>query len=132
MTTELPRTVPVGDVEEWSDEVDVVVVGAGMGGSAAAVEAARAGARVLVLDRGGPGTCTTAMAGGHFYLGGGTPVQEATGHEDSLPRRWRRTSARSAPTPTRRRSVSTARTRSSTSRGSRDWASSSSGRTTRR
>src|SRR3954469_2014210 len=82
MTTELPRTVPVGDVEEWSDEVDVLVVGAGMGGSAAAVEAARAGARVLVLDRGGPGTCTTAMAGGHFYLGGGTPVQEATGHDD--------------------------------------------------
>src|SRR3954464_5830269 len=83
MTTELPRTVPVGDVEEWSDEVDVVVVGAGMGGSAAAVEAARAGARVLVLDRGGPGTCTTAMAGGHFYLGGGTPVQKATGHENN-------------------------------------------------
>ena len=83
MTTELPRTIPVGEVQEWSDQVDVLVVGAGMGGSAAAVEAARAGARVLVLDRGGPGTCTTAMAGGHFYLGGGTPVQEATGHEDS-------------------------------------------------
>src|SRR3954452_3802503 len=83
MTTELPRTVPVGDVEEWSDEVDVAVVGAGVGGSSAALEAARAGARVLVLDKGGPGTCTTAMAGGHFYLGGGTEVQRATGHEDT-------------------------------------------------
>src|SRR4051794_11279407 len=83
MTTELPRTVLADDVGECSDEVDVLVVGAGMGGSAAALEAARAEARVLVLDRGGPGTCTTAMAGGHFYLGGGTPVQEATGHDDS-------------------------------------------------
>ena len=54
-----------------------------MAGACAALEAARAGARVLVLDRGGPGTCTTAMAGGHFYLGGGTAVQQATGHEDS-------------------------------------------------
>ena len=83
MTTEIPRPVPVADVQEWSDEVDVLVLGAGMAGSSAALEAARSGARVLVLDRGGPGTCTTAMAGGHFYLGGGTPVQQATGHEDS-------------------------------------------------
>ena len=81
----LPRPVPVdvAEVSSWSDEVDVLVVGAGMGGTCAALEAARAGARVLVLDRGGPGTCTTAMAGGHFYLGGGTAVQRATGHDDS-------------------------------------------------
>ena len=26
---------------------------------------------------------TTCLAGGHFYLGGGTPVQLATGHQDS-------------------------------------------------
>lgn len=83
MTTEIPAPVPVADVPAWSDEVDVLVVGAGMGGACAALEAARAGARVLVLDRGGPGTATTAMAGGHFYLGGGTAVQQATGHEDS-------------------------------------------------
>ena len=76
--TELPSPVPVSEVSEWSDEVDVLVVGAGMGGACAALEAARSGARVLVLDRGGPGTCTTAMAGGHFYLGGGTAVQQAT------------------------------------------------------
>ena len=79
----LQPLTPQAGAEPERRQVDVLVVGAGMGGSAAAVEAARAGARVLVLDRGGPGTCTTAMAGGHFYLGGGTPVQEATGHEDS-------------------------------------------------
>lgn len=75
--------MPADQVDGWSDEVEVLVVGAGMGGVCAALEAARAGARVLVIDRGGPGTSTTAMAGGHFYLGGGTPVQLATGHDDS-------------------------------------------------
>lgn len=74
---------PLADVTAWSDEVDVLVLGAGMGGVCTALQAAQEGARVLVLDRGGPGTCTSAMAGGHFYLGGGTAVQMATGHEDS-------------------------------------------------
>lgn len=85
MTTEIPVPVEASTVGpgEWTDEVDVLVVGAGMAGTCAALEAARAGARVLVLDRGGAGTCTSAMAGGHFYLGGGTPVQVATGHEDT-------------------------------------------------
>ncbi len=83
MSVEIPAPVPVDTVTEWSDEVDVLVLGAGMAGVCAALEAARAGARVLVLDKGGPGTCTTAMAGGHFYLGGGTAVQRATGHPDS-------------------------------------------------
>ena len=75
--------MPAGSVTSWSDEVDVLVVGAGMAGTCAAVEAARGGARVLLLDRGGPGTSTSAMSGGDFYLGGGTAVQRATGHEDS-------------------------------------------------
>jgi len=66
-----------------SDDVDVLVIGAGMAGTAAAIEAARAGARVLVLDRGGRLSCTSAMAGGHFYLGGGTPVQEVAGYDDT-------------------------------------------------
>jgi len=63
--------------------VDVLVVGAGMAGTAAAIEAATAGARVLVVDRGGRMACTSAMAGGHFYLGGGTPVQHAAGYDDT-------------------------------------------------
>ncbi|GAA0234917.1 FAD-binding protein [Cryptosporangium japonicum] len=70
-------------VDAWSDQVDVLVVGAGMAGVSAAIDAATAGARVLVIDRGGRLTCTSAMAGGHFYLGGGTPVQQATGWEDT-------------------------------------------------
>ncbi|QIK67603.1 FAD-binding protein [Nocardioides sp. HDW12B] len=83
MSVEIPAPAPAASVASWSDDVDVLVVGAGMAGTCAAVEAARAGARVLLLDRGGPGTSTSAMSGGDFYLGGGTAVQQATGHDDS-------------------------------------------------
>src|SRR5215475_716503 len=64
-------------------EVDVVVVGFGIAGGCAAVEAAAAGATVLVLERAAVAGGTSAMAGGHFYLGGGTVVQRATGHPDT-------------------------------------------------
>src|SRR5689334_7951054 len=62
---------------------DVVVVGFGIAGGCAALEAARAGARVLLLERAAVHGGTSSMSGGHFYLGGGTAVQQATGHEDS-------------------------------------------------
>ena len=80
---EIPAAVDAADVGDWSDDVDVVVIGFGIAGGCAAVTAAGDGARVLVLERGGAAGGTTAMAGGHFYLGGGTPVQKATGHPDS-------------------------------------------------
>lgn len=83
MSTDIPTTVNADTVESWSDDVDVLVIGFGIGGGCAAVSAAAAGARVLVLERAAAAGGTTAMAGGHFYLGGGTAVQEATGHADS-------------------------------------------------
>jgi len=83
MSTELPEVVAVDDVPTWSDEVDVVVVGFGISGGCAALEAARAGARVVLLERAAEYGGTSAMAGGHFYLGGGTAVQRAVGVEDS-------------------------------------------------
>ncbi|APE14746.1 hypothetical protein BOH72_05485 [Mycobacterium sp. WY10] len=81
---DIPTTVAASDVTEWSDEFDVVVIGFGIGGGCAAVSAAAAGARVLVLERAAVAGGTTSMAGGHFYLGGGTAVQQATGHSDSV------------------------------------------------
>jgi 3-oxo-5alpha-steroid 4-dehydrogenase len=66
-----------------SVDVDVVVVGFGIAGGCAAVEAAAAGASVLVLERAAVAGGTSAMAGGHFYLGGGTVVQRATGQHDT-------------------------------------------------
>jgi 3-oxo-5alpha-steroid 4-dehydrogenase len=83
MSTEIPATFSADDVSSWSDDVDVVVIGFGIGGGCAAVSAAAAGAQVLVLERAAAAGGTTALAGGHFYLGGGTAVQQATGHADS-------------------------------------------------
>ena len=80
---EIPEVIKAADVESWSDDVDVVVLGFGIAGGCAAVSAAANGARVLVLEKAAAAGGTTAMAGGHFYLGGGTAVQQATGHADS-------------------------------------------------
>jgi 3-oxo-5alpha-steroid 4-dehydrogenase len=68
-------------VTEWDHEYDVVVIGFGVAGGAAAYEAASAGARVLVLDRGA--AAANASHGSNVYLGGGTPIQQAYGVEDS-------------------------------------------------
>lgn len=69
-------------MDRWDREVDVVVVGQGIAGTCAALEAHRAGASVLVLERAGGGGGASALSEGIFYLGGGTPVQQACGHED--------------------------------------------------
>lgn len=82
MTTALPDVVPASSVSS-EDTADVVVIGFGIAGGCAALEAARAGARVVLLERAATYGGTSAMSGGHFYLGGGTAVQQATGHEDS-------------------------------------------------
>jgi succinate dehydrogenase/fumarate reductase flavoprotein subunit len=83
MTTELPAVVDVTALPDDVERVDVVVIGFGIAGGCAALEAARAGARVVLLERAATYGGTSAMSGGHFYLGGGTAVQQATGHEDS-------------------------------------------------
>jgi succinate dehydrogenase/fumarate reductase flavoprotein subunit len=86
-TGESPRDeallVEARDVPAWSAEADVVVVGFGMAGACAALEARAAGASVILVERSSGCTGTTSAAAGHFYLGGGTAVQRATGFEDS-------------------------------------------------
>jgi glycine/D-amino acid oxidase-like deaminating enzyme len=64
-----------------AERYDVIVAGFGIADASAALEAARAGARVLLLERAAVHGGTTCLAGGHFYLGGGTAVQQATGHQ---------------------------------------------------
>jgi 3-oxo-5alpha-steroid 4-dehydrogenase len=79
----IPDLLPVSVLDGGTERYDVVVAGFGIAGGCAALEAARGGARVLLLERAAVPGGTTGMAGGHFYLGGGTAVQRATGHEDS-------------------------------------------------
>jgi len=66
----------------WDAVADVVVVGFGAAGACAAIEAAEAGADVLVLDR-FTGGGATAISGGVVYAGGGTRHQRAAGVEDT-------------------------------------------------
>ncbi|MGW5141230.1 FAD-binding protein [Nocardia beijingensis] len=67
---------------EWDLTTDVVVVGYGAAGAAAALEATAAGAQVLVLER-FTGGGTSALSGGIIYAGGGTSVQREAGVEDT-------------------------------------------------
>jgi len=74
---------PAHRVARWDREADVVIVGLGAAGACAAIEAAEAGAEVLVLERASGGGGTSALSTGQIYLGGGTPIQQACGFEDS-------------------------------------------------
>ncbi len=74
---------PAAEVRHWDRETDVLIAGSGVAGIAAAIEARRAGAEVLLLEQlpilGG----ASAMSGGVSYLGGGTALQKALGFEDT-------------------------------------------------
>ena len=70
--SEIPSPLPASVLAEDTERYDVAVVGFGIAGGSAALEAARAGARVLLLERAAVHGGTTCLAGGHFYLGGGT------------------------------------------------------------
>lgn len=65
----------------WDKEADVVVVGLGAAGAAAAIEAGDRGASVLILDRLNGGGAS-ALSGGVVYAGGGTRQQREAGVED--------------------------------------------------
>jgi 3-oxo-5alpha-steroid 4-dehydrogenase len=78
------RPLRSDDVSRWDAEGDVVVVGQGIAGGAAAIEAARAGASTLVLERMTRGGGATALSTGITYFGAGTEVQRACGFEDSV------------------------------------------------
>ena len=75
--------VDAASVAQWDRSADIVIVGAGVAGVCAALEAHRAGSDVLVIERASGGGGASATSQGIFYLGGGTEVQRACGYEDS-------------------------------------------------
>lgn len=77
------RPLPAAEVTTWDRTTDVLVAGYGIAGACAAIEAARAGAQALILERTSGWGGAAALAGGFIYLGGGTPLQRALGFEDS-------------------------------------------------
>jgi succinate dehydrogenase/fumarate reductase flavoprotein subunit len=80
---EIPAIVSPADVPQWDREADVIVIGQGVAGTCAALEAHRAGAEVLIVERASGGGGASGMSSGIFYLGGGTAVQQAAGYEDT-------------------------------------------------
>jgi 3-oxo-5alpha-steroid 4-dehydrogenase len=81
----LHRPFPASEVPAWDLTCDVAVVGFGATGASAAIEAADAGAKVILFERNSGSGGASGLSGGEIYIGGGggTDVQRAAGFEDS-------------------------------------------------
>ena len=81
--TKTPEPTLASAIHQYDDIADVVIIGFGIAGACAALEARRENADVLVLERASGGGGASALSAGIFYFGGGTSVQHAVGIEDS-------------------------------------------------
>ena len=79
---EAPQIVNDPNLISWNDESDLVIVGLGGAGIAAANEALDQDHSVIAVDKTSGGGAT-ARSGGIFYAGGGTPIQKEAGIEDT-------------------------------------------------
>lgn len=80
-----PReAITASEVKSWDIETDVLIAGSGAAGISAAIEARRAGAEVLVLEKLTKLGGSSAMSGGVIYCGGGNALQKALGFEDTV------------------------------------------------
>jgi len=72
-------------VPRWDGTTDVIVIGFGIAGACAALEASSAGAAVTIFEVAAASGGSSALSGGEIYLGGngGTPVQQQNGFTDS-------------------------------------------------
>ena len=81
----LHRPYPANEVPHWDFMTDIAVIGFGAAGACAAIEAADAGAKVMLFERNSGSGGASGLSGGEIYIGGGggTDVQRAAGFEDS-------------------------------------------------
>lgn len=77
-----PLVIADPDNFPWAETADLVVVGLGGAGVAAALEGLERGLKVTAVDR-YEGGGSTAANGGIFYAGGGTVIQKQAGEDDS-------------------------------------------------
>lgn len=82
LDVEEPLVVADPEAVAWDETADLVVVGLGGAGIAAALEGLERGLSVIAVDR-YEGGGSTAANGGVFYAGGGTVIQREAGEEDS-------------------------------------------------
>lgn len=68
---------------KWDDTADVVIVGYGGAGATAAVFAARAGAKVIILEAQARAGGSSAINDGAFTVGGGTRIQKLNGFNET-------------------------------------------------
>jgi succinate dehydrogenase/fumarate reductase flavoprotein subunit len=74
-------TPAMANIPRWDQEADVVIIGSGIAGMCAAIEASAAGAKVIMLEKDAqPGGCAK-FSGGHMTVAG-TRVQARAGIED--------------------------------------------------
>ena len=66
-----------------NQDCDVVIVGSGVAGLCAAIEASDQGLSVIILDRFGGGGAS-ALSGGVVYAGGGTKIQQQANESDTV------------------------------------------------
>ena len=81
LNIEAPLRLAAPDVQHWDDAADLVVVGLGGAGVAAALEGVERSLEVVAVDRYAMGG-SSAANGGVFYAGGGTPIQREAGEDD--------------------------------------------------
>lgn len=76
---------PACEVPAWDFETDVAVIGFGAAGACAAIEAADAGASVILFERNSGSGGASGLSGGEIYIGGngGTDAQRTAGFADS-------------------------------------------------
>lgn len=77
-----PARIDAPDTAHWDAAADLVIVGLGGAGVAAALEGVERGLSVIAVDRFSHGG-STAANGGVFYAGAGTVVQREAGIDDS-------------------------------------------------
>jgi 3-oxosteroid 1-dehydrogenase len=76
----LRETQAIPPPRTWTAEADVVIVGMGVAGAATAIEAADAGAKVMVLEKGRVPAGATPLSGGTVWL----PLNPLQPHQDSV------------------------------------------------